>query len=197
MRPIPLARLSRKHGFPKDRVLTLKADLFSPGGLIFSGRPLDSILISPKEGAPFVACPLAGPIAPLGGKWGQATGILLRFPEDQAPAIGSIVALPRDHFPKLGEKEFYVCDAIGAEIRDEHDARVGVVTGFEDVAPTLGGAVNLRAKDQRGKEFSFPSGWVEDNESDAEGKLRLLRVPNVAEWMRVEEGDGERDDADD
>ena len=184
-----LARLTRNHGIPKHSILTLKADLFSLGGLAFSGSPT-SVFLAAHPNGPFTEIPLSGPVSPLGGKWGQAKAVLLRFRQDAAPPIGTYVALPREQFPPLPPGEFYLCDAQNAQIIDEHGTVHGVYSAFEDVGP---GATNLRARKPDGKYFEFPVAWVERFVPATDTSPPQLIVPGVEVWTDLK-NDGERDD---
>lgn len=159
--------------------------MLSPGGLIFSASSLSQVFIAPAETPQnFTPWPLAAESSPLGAKWGQASGVILRFSERREPPLGAWVGLPREDLPELAPGEFYVADVIGFDVLDENGTSYGRLEGYADVAPTLGGAVNLSVKTPQGKIFEFPAAWVDIDAAKMEA--RQIHVPNLAEWAQLD-----------
>lgn len=190
---IPLARLVRLHGIPKNGVQAFKADLFHSGGSVFQTVSPEVVFISKhahsknisESAEDYAPWTLAGPLAPHGGKWGQAKGLLLRFDEAKAPPLGTVVAIPRESFPPPAPGEWYICDLLNASVYDGDGQLVGRVTAFADVAPTLGGSVNLVCRATAGDEFEFPIAWVKDVETTPDGMR--LNVPDVDTWRSLDD----------
>jgi hypothetical protein len=204
---VPLARLSRLHGIPRraegaasEPVQNLKADLFHVGGELFrdakdvfvslrpfsfaerpAGKSSAGGLEHPLSDIRFERVSLAGPCKPHGGSWGRAAGVLLPFAESALPAIGCWVGLPREALPPLRGKEFYVCDVLDRQVVDEQGRDFGRVTGFADVAATLGGSVNFQARAPNGALYEFPAAWV----TDVSDSTKII-VPEVGVWVDLD-----------
>lgn len=174
---IPLARLRRPHGRPESGQFRWKAELFSPGGEVFS-RPLTEIFLSRSLDGPYESFVVAEPPKPLGGAWGRASGVILTLRGAEPEWIReAIVGFPREALPEPATGDFYVADVLGFEVWD--GTRVwGKVTGAQDVAPTLGGSVNIEVRGGPGGEMSIPSSWV----SEIDREHKRLVVPDAGLW---------------
>lgn len=89
----------------------------------------------------------------------------------------AIVGLPREQLPEPATGDFYVADVLGFEVWDGERAW-GRVAGAQDVAPTLGGSVNLEVRGGPSGEMSIPSSWV----SAVDTERRRLVVPDAGQW---------------
>ena len=209
VRIVPLAKVVRFHGFPKNQISTYKADLFNPGGELFKNRK--SVYVgyfpstknqhpkAPKNLAPNLSpnlstvewsrepTTLLESCSPHGGAWGQATGILLKVSESAPLTIPCLIGLPRAEFPPL-TKGFYICDAMGLDVVDEDKNKVGVITGYYETASGNrpgGGAYNLIMKDAKtARLIEFPIEWVESDGTQP-GPGTVLCVPQIAQWREL------------
>ncbi len=187
--------------------MTLVAELLNPGGALFQRcrRVFVSQLSEKSNQKPTqnsfnlsnsIEVPLVDDPQPLGGKWGQATRVLLPFTESQAPQFGSWISLPRDEFPPLADGEFYLCDVMGAEVRDEHNQVQAQVVSFDDFSIGAKSSIVIEVQNQSGQRWSFPSSWIESVALD-EAKP-FLKVPGISEWkLNPADANDEDSDADD
>jgi 16S rRNA processing protein RimM len=66
--------------------------------------------------------------------------------------VGKRLALKRSHFPKLHESEFYICDLINLECRDEKNEVIGIVKNYYlSKVQTI-----LTIKTKNNEEFDIP-----------------------------------------
>ncbi|MEO5668975.1 MAG: hypothetical protein ABIR96_13020 [Bdellovibrionota bacterium] len=193
---ITIGTIVRPHGFPREGVSYFKA------AFDFSGH---EILPTQKtvwiaDGNSFVEFALAETSAPLGGKWSHATGAKVAFFEtDLAKLVGKVegraLALKRSVFPQLGPDEVYICDLLGAELRDENGQSYGRIEGSLAMSKDSWNLV-ARGSHKNAKPFEFPFKWVDWKASQISGaaETRFLVVPNVSIWVDIESLEGERDD---
>jgi hypothetical protein len=163
----------REHGFARDGVVCLKADLFNRGGEIL--RKCKSVFLT--DGREF---PLAKDPAPHGGSWGLATGILFYFAEKNAPPLKSEVGLPRQEFPELIDG-VYLCDLLGLPVYDEKDRKAGEVSAYSDNAGSMNLVISPAPK---AKTFEVPLAWV-DMERFLKGENDRLIVEGIQEWEEI------------
>ena len=172
-----IARITRPHGAPRpDQILKWKADLFHSGGAFLEGRSEIWIQKANTEDTP-VLLKLAE-ISPMGGKWGEANGIMFAPAEFLALIERDAhVCVPREWLPELDDDEFYVEDIMNFEVVDEDGKVWGRVIGCDDPSGESGASVNILVKGPRG-EFSFPAAWLETIDDEGE----RIEVPGVKEW---------------
>jgi hypothetical protein len=176
---IPVAKITRPHGFPREGRCVLKAELFQKGGELFRTR--QSAFFKSPGAKDYVEIFFAAENSPAGGAWGQAKGLLLTFEEAKAPPLGSELALRRSDFPALPPGEFYLCDLMGLRVVDETGKVYGKVASFFE---NKSGQVSLRVEGE-GKSFEFPLSWMDAKASRAEELFPLgeIIVPEVKEWL--------------
>lgn len=114
----------------------------------------------------------------MGGAWGRASGVILALNGAEPEWIReAIVGLPREALPEPSAGDFYVADVLGFSVWDG-ERSWGKVTGAQDVAPTLGGSVNLEVRGGPSGEMSIPSSWV----SLVDHENKRLLVPDAGQW---------------
>lgn len=191
---ITIGKIVRPHGFSREGVSHFKVQFDFAGHETLP--TLKSVWIADGKGHREVA--LAGPVAPLGGKWSQATGAKVPFFDKDIATFkdgiqGRILAVPRSSFAPLNDSEVYLCDLLGAEVQDTEKTLYGRIEG----AIALGkDSWNLQAKTPSGKLFEFPMKWIDWTLSNTEASSlkRFVVVPEVSIWVEVEKLEGERDD---
>ena len=178
---VPLARVLKERSFPKDSIRSFKVELFNAGSTLLSKVPHVFV----ENQGEFVSLPFKKPCDPLGGKWGQATFVVIHVDESFPLKPGAELSLPRSDFPQLGAKEFYIGDVLGFRVVDENAKCWGVVSGHEVFG--LNNVVLLVDS-----AWSFPTRWIEELRMES----RELLVPGIASWAELD-ASSPADDADD
>jgi ribosomal 30S subunit maturation factor RimM len=190
-RLIVIGTLVRPHGLSRGGVSFFKIQFDVPGHATLPTQK--EIWI--EDGTSFRKLTLAEESSPLGGKWEQATGAKIALQESEISRLGKIqgrrLALPRESFAQLGEGELYLCDLLGAEVRDSDGKNYGRI---QSAVPVSRDSWNLVAR--LSKPYEFPLKWVDWNASRfaPSERERFVVVPDVAMWVEVESLEGERDD---
>lgn len=150
-----LAQGLRPHGIPRVGCYSFKCELFNRRSLSFVGRT--SVWIA-DSAAPARMMLLVDEPQPLGGKWGQAHGMILRFKDP--PALPFDVSIPRNELPDAEAGERYLIDFVGRTLTDVQDPSftasiLGVADHSQGTAVVFNFILRIGSRD-----VQVPVSWV-------------------------------------
>ncbi len=191
---ISIATIHRHHGIPRDGVLSFKIKFPFSGGEALQHQTF--VWISNIKNPPscdqneYQRIKLAKDPQPLGGKWGQSSGAILSFDSTlvesfKTPLLGLSVALSRAQFPAIDKSEFYLCDLIGAEIRNENNQVIGRANTYVALSKNM---FNLSVETSSGDCFEFPTQWIDWEKSrinPLQPESGTIVVPKIEAWLEL------------
>lgn len=190
---IPLAKVARIHGLPKQGVCFFKCDLLHVGGQSFEN--LNSCYWSEDEGKSWSQIDFLSPVKPLGGQLGKAKAIILALDQKWEEKLkkNQWIGIKRKDLPPIKVNEIYLWDLMDAFVVGSIEEKPKYkITGFYENL----GSLNLELSHLESKEkVDIPWAWVSLKDSQFSKDRDVICVPNLEAWTQIQEGENdERDD---